>query len=290
MNSTFIITTSQLQKIFNFEFKGNDAIIHNLGGIQSKFENLLTFAETKEFLDDAIKKNNIKIIITKEYPIFNSNKTFILSDSPRHLFYQIHSYLIKNNFYGKKNSNSISKTAKIHSTSIIAKNNVIIGNNVTIDPFVCIYENCKIDDGVIIKSHSVLSGSGFQSYLHDNQRISVPHAGWVHIEKNVRIGSNTCIDRGLFFDITNIGKYSQIDNLVHIGHGATIGQNSVIVANSLIGGSCVLGNNVHVAMSATIRDGLIIGSNSKIGMGAVVTKDVDENTTVIGNPAKSIIK
>jgi acetyltransferase-like isoleucine patch superfamily enzyme len=39
-------------------------------------------------------------------------------------------------------------------------------------------------------------------------------------------------------------------------------------------------------MSLTIRDGIKIGSNSTIGMGAVVTKDVLNDTTVIGNPAK----
>lgn len=281
-----IVTIDDLHKIFDFEFKGNNKNIQNLGNIQSKSEDLLTFAENEKFLDFALKQDNISVIITKNHLKLNTDKNIIFSNSPRHLFYQMHSYLVKTNFYGDKQPNIISKTAQIHPTAVIADNNVIIKDNVVIDSFVSIYENCVIDDDVHIKSNAVLSGRGFQNYVHNNQRINVPHAGWVRIEKNVSIGSNTCIDKGLFRDVTLVGEYSQIDNLVHVGHNAVIGSNSLIVANSILGGSCVLGENVHVAMSGTIRDGVKIGSNSKIGMGAIVTKDVPNNTIVIGNPAR----
>ena len=285
--SSSFVTIDDLCKIFDFEFKGNSKNIQNLGVIQSKSKNLLTFAENEKFLDSALKQDNISAIITKNYPKFDTEKTLILSDSPRHLFYQIHSHLAENSFYGKKLSNSISKTAQIHPTVVLADNNVIIKDNVIIDSFVSIYKNCIIDEGVNIKSNTVLGGTGFQSYLHENKRIPVPHAGWVHIEKNVSIGANTCIDKGLFRDITRVGKYSQIDSLVLVGHSTEMGQNTVLAANSTLGGSCVLGDNVFVGLSGTIRNGITIGSNSTIGMGAVVIKDVPNNTTVIGNAIRS---
>ena len=45
-------------------------------------------------------------------------------------------------------------------------------------------------------------------------------------------------------------------------------------------------NNVLIGANATILGNLIIGQNSKVGAGAVVLKDVKENTTVVGVPAK----
>ena len=85
---------------------------------------------------------------------------------------------------------------------------------------------------------------------------------------------------------TKIGDDSNIDNLVHIAHNVKIGKNCLVIANSLIAGSCVLEDNVHIAMSTTIREKIKIGKNSIVGMGSVVIKDVPSNVTVFGIPAK----
>ena len=73
------VTIDELYKIFDFEFKGNSKNIQNLGVIQSKSKNLLTFAENEKFLDSALKQDNISTIITKnpssekppKYPVFD---------------------------------------------------------------------------------------------------------------------------------------------------------------------------------------------------------------------------
>lgn len=49
-----------------------------------------------------------------------------------------------------------------------------------------------------------------------------------------------------------------------------------------------LGNNVWVGARAMILKGVTIGDNAVIGAGSVVTKDVDPNTVVAGNPAKLV--
>lgn len=47
-----------------------------------------------------------------------------------------------------------------------------------------------------------------------------------------------------------------------------------------------IGNNVWIGGSATILPGVTIGDNAVIGAGSVVTRDVEANTVVGGNPAR----
>lgn len=45
-----------------------------------------------------------------------------------------------------------------------------------------------------------------------------------------------------------------------------------------------------IGLGATIHQGVVIGKNAVVGMGAVVTRDVPPNTTVVGNPARPLVK
>ncbi len=70
------------------------------------------------------------------------------------------------------------------------------------------------------------------------------------------------------------------------------GKNIIIESGVVIGDekgqAPLLGNNIFIGAGAKIIGGVTIGNNVKIGANAVVVKDVPDNVTVVGIPAKII--
>ncbi|WP_343212975.1 DapH/DapD/GlmU-related protein [Arthrobacter sp. H5] len=50
----------------------------------------------------------------------------------------------------------------------------------------------------------------------------------------------------------------------------------------------VIGHNVWIGSNVTVLPGVIIGDNAVVAAAAVVTKDVPENTVVVGSPARVV--
>lgn len=182
--------------------------------------------------------------------------------------------------------------AKIHPWVTIGPYSVIgeceIGEGTVIDSHCKIGNRCLIGKHVQISSGVVVGGDGF-GYVADENGIKIkfPHLGGVVIEDYVEIGANTCIDRGTLGN-TVIREYAKIDNLVHVAHNVEIGRNTLVIANAMLGGSSSIGENSWIAPSATIRDTVAIGKNALVGMGALVTKNIPDNETWAGFPAKKI--
>ncbi len=73
-----------------------------------------------------------------------------------------------------------------------------------------------------------------------------------------------------------------------IGHGSVLGNCCSVMPGANLAGDVQLGNGVLVGSGANVLSGVKIGNGARIGSGAVVTKDVEEFTTVVGIPAKEI--
>tara|TARA_Y100001970_G_C14054344_1_gene760696 strand:+ start:102 stop:1019 length:918 start_codon:yes stop_codon:yes gene_type:complete len=236
------------------------------------------------------------LIVPETFEKTSQTITLIKSKNPRIAFAKLLTHFNKQDNIFK----SIHKTATLSKDVILGENTVIgeyskltgtitIGNNVTIQNNVSIFGNVTIGNNVEIQSGVVIGNDGFGFYQDPDKENwqAMCHVGGVSIGNNVVIKANTCIDRGVLDD-TTIGDGTKIDNLCHIAHNVIIGKNCLIIAGSIICGSTTIGNNTWVAPGSNILNKLKIGENALIGLGSVVTKNVGNNHTVAGNPAKPI--
>lgn len=160
-----------------------------------------------------------------------------------------------------------------------------IGENITLVGNIYIYQDVVIGNNVIIKPGAVIGGQGFGFERDaDGTWIHFPHIGSVLIEDNVMIGSS-CVDKGTLGK-TILRKGCVIDNFVQIGHNVEVGKNALITANVVTGGHVKIEEGAYVGISTTILPGRIIGKRSLTGASSCVVKDVDENSIVMGVPAK----
>src|SRR6185437_13706242 len=109
-------------------------------------------------------------------------------------------------------------------------------------------------------------GFGFSKNA-DGHWEKIPQSGPVRIGSRVDVQANATVDRATV-GATEIGDGTKIDNLVQIGHGSTVGQNTLICAQTGLAGSSVIGSNVilagqvGIAGHLTVGDGVIITAQS----------------------------
>ena len=107
------------------------------------------------------------------------------------------------------------------------------------------------------------------------------------IESDVVIGDNVTVKCGV-----------QLWNGLRVGNNVCIGPNATFTndRNPKSGNrdfvclETIIEDDVSIGANATILPGVRLGKGCLIGAGAVVTEDVKSGVTVVGNPAKEIVK
>ena len=185
----------------------------------------------------------------------------------------------------------------------IVGENVLIGKNAYIEPGAFIDHDVVIGDNAFIKARAVLRNleagdnfiacenctvgtTGFTMADDDNgNKMRIPTLGKVVVGNNVEIGALTNISCGSAGN-TILEDNVKLDSLVHIGHDVYIERNVEIPAGVIVGGFARIGENTFVGINSSIRNRKTIGKNVFVGMGSVITKNIEDGITVVGNPAR----
>lgn len=184
----------------------------------------------------------------------------------------------------------VDESARIDPTASIGANCYVgaeceIGPRSILYPNVTLLERVRLGAGVIIASGTVVGADGFGYERNEEMELEkFPHIGGVVIEDNVEVGSNTSIDRGTLGD-TVIRSGARIDNQCHISHNVDIGRHAAVIAQSMIGGSVIVGDYCWLAPASIVMNQAKIGTRATVGLGSVVVKDVLPGLTVMGSPA-----
>jgi UDP-3-O-[3-hydroxymyristoyl] glucosamine N-acyltransferase len=218
----------------------------------------------------------------------------ILSDRPRLDF-----ILALKNFFKTEARRGIHPTAIIGKTTVLGES-VFVGPYAEIGDEAVLGDHCHVGSGVriegrvrigrdcYIKSNSVIGGQGFGFEFSQRGRlVHFPHVGDIAIGDNVWIGACTTIERGTL-GTTRLADGCKIDDLVQVGHNVRVGEDSMVMANSVICGGAIIGRRCWIAPNSVIKEKVRIGDRVTVGLGAVVLRDVSEGLTVAGVPARPL--
>ena len=190
-------------------------------------------------------------------------------------------------------------------TGVWMGENITLGENVYIEPMCFIDHDVEIGENAVISTGSIIRnakiGSDFHCYekaligidsfnlaKDDSENtFRIPSLGTIEIGNHVDVGANAIIALAAT-SVTRICDYAKIDANVVIGHDSVIGKNAELATNANLGGYVTVGENTFIAMNAAIKNRISVGNNCFIGIGSVVIKDVPDEESVFGVPARKM--
>jgi UDP-3-O-[3-hydroxymyristoyl] glucosamine N-acyltransferase len=105
----------------------------------------------------------------------------------------------------------------------------------------------------------------------------------VRLGSRVDVQANACIDRATV-GATEIGDGTKVDNLVQVGHGSRVGENTLLCAQTGLAGSSLIGNNVILAGQTGIAGHCTVGDGVILTAQSAVSHDVPPGKTISGSP------
>ncbi len=137
------------------------------------------------------------------------------------------------------------------------------------------------DNGTRRGFADVVEGAGFEL-------INAIHPS-ANLARNVTLGRNVVIAAGaLVCAHCQIGDSAILNTGCIVDHESMIGTATHICPGARLAGRVTVESGAFVGIGATILQCLRIGYDAIVGGGAVVTRDVEPMTTVVGVPARSI--
>ena len=285
-----------------------DTEISGVAGIETAGPGQITFIANPRYAGAARTTKASAVIVGEDFPtlttaVLRSKNPYLDFARALEFFYQPPQY-----------APGIHPTAVVHPTAkigagthigpyVVIQEHVEIGDNAVLLAHAVIYrgarigagflahahavvrEFCRIGNNVVLQNGVVIGGDGF-GFAKDGkgQWHKIVQSGPTVIEDDVEIQANACIDRGSVGE-TRIARGAKIDNLVQVGHGSKVGENTLLCAQVGLAGSTDVGKSVILAGQVGVA------GHCKIGDGAIATaqsgipNDVAAGAIVSGYPA-----
>jgi len=161
---------------------------------------------------------------------------------------------------------------------------VTIGRNFFAHAHAVVREGCVLGDDVTLENGAIVGGDGFGFSKNENgEWVKIPQSGPVRLGDRVDVQANACVDRATV-GATEIGSGTKIDNLVQVGHGSRVGENTLLCAQTGLAGSSVVGNNVILAGQTGIAGHCTVGDGVILTAQSAVSHDIPPGKMISGSP------
>lgn len=299
---------AELARLLNANLSGDGAVeVTGVAGIEEAGPGHVTFVANPKYSSLARTTRAAAILVTEDFPEVEAAtlctaNPYLAFARAIELFYQPPVY-----------APGVHPTAVIHPTATLGRNchigphvvveaHAVIGDDATLLAHVVIYpgvrigarffahahaivrEGCLLGDDVLLQNGAIVGADGFGFAKDDADRwYKIPQSGPAILGDRVEVQANACIDRASVGE-TRIGAGAKIDNLVQVGHGSTVGENTLLCAQVGLAGSSHLGRNVILAGQAAVAGHCTIGDGAILTAQSAVSHDVAPGKIMSGSP------
>ena len=299
---------SELAEALGGTLHGDGTVeITGIAGIEEAVAGQVTFVSNKKYIPLAATTRASAILVEPDFPetpvaTLRVADPYLAYARTIELFYKAPTYAP-----GIHPTAVIAPTATIGERAhigayVVIGEGVTIGDDVILHPHVVIYphvvvgngfmahahsivrEHCRIGDNVILQNGVVIGSDGFGFARTKEGWHKIVQSGPAILEDSVEVQANSCIDRASIGE-TRIGRGVKIDNLVQVGHGSTVEENTLLCAQVGLAGSTEVGKNVILAGQVGVAGHLKIGDGAIATAQTGIPNDVPPGKTVSGSPA-----
>lgn len=281
--------------------------ITSVAGIEDAGPNQLTFVANPKYTSLARTTRAGAVLAREDFPeiaaaTLRCSNPYLAFARAIEIFYRPPEYPA-----GIHPTAAIDPTASVGAKShigayVVIGAHVSIGEGATILPHVVVYPNvrigryffahahavvregCRLGDHIIVQNGAIIGSDGFGFAKTDEGRWhKIMQSGPVEVDDDVEIQANACIDRASV-GATRIGRGVKIDNLVQVGHGSSVGENTLLCSQVGLAGSTHVGKNVMLAGQVGVAGHCKIG-DSVIATGQTgLHGDIPEGKVLSGSP------
>jgi UDP-3-O-[3-hydroxymyristoyl] glucosamine N-acyltransferase len=288
--------------------QGEDLEISAIAGIDHAKPGELTFVSNPKYVAAARTTKASAVIVADDFPplerpTLRTRDPYLAFARALELFYEPPKYAT-----GIHPSAVIHKSASLGANASIGAYVVIdaeveIGDNCVLLPHVVIYrgakigdnffahahavvrENCQLGNNVTLQNGVVIGADGFGFAKDASGRWQkIVQSGAAVLEDEVEVQANACVDRASIGE-TRVARGTKIDNLVQVGHGSTVGEDTLLCAQVGLAGSTEVGRNVILAGQVGVAGHCRLGDGVIATAQSGIPNDVEAGKVVSGYPA-----